>query len=221
MIKIGKSVKIYHGVNIGKNSIICDFVVLGFPPLGGNRIRSILLPLQIGENAIIRPFTTIYAGNKIGDNFQTGQGVTVRSNNIIGDNVSIGTNTVIEVENKIGSGTRIHSSCFLELVEVEDYAFIGPGTVFLDDPHPPCPKYRECLGGAKVKKFAKIGGRCVILPGVTIGEYALVGAGSCVTKDVPAKTVVAGHPAQVTKKVNELKCYPGIFKHPYTWKPYK
>ncbi|MCK4306860.1 transferase [candidate division WOR-3 bacterium] len=217
MVKIGKSAKIYPGVKIGKNSTIYDFVIIGFPPKTEHRTPN----TEIGDGAIIRPFTTIYTGNKIGNNFQTGQGVTIRENNIIGDNVSIGTNTVIEVENKIGSGTRIHSSCFLELVEIEENVFIGPGTVFLDDPHPPCPKYRECLGGAKVKKFAKIGGGCIILPGVTIGEHALVGAGACVTKDVPARTVVIGNPAQVTKRIDELKCYPGIFKRPYTWKPYK
>ena len=129
MVKVGESVKIYPGVKIGKNSTIYDFVVIGFPPKTENQKPT----TEIGENAIIRPFTAIYANNKIGNNFQTGQGVTIRENNIIGDNVSIGTNTVIEVENKIGSGTRIHSSCFLELVEIEENVFIGPGRII----HPP------------------------------------------------------------------------------------
>ena len=215
MIKIGKSVKIYPGVEIGENSIIYDFVILGFPSSRIPKNNKRNLTTIIGENAIIRPFTTIYAGNKIGNDFQTGQGVTIRENNVIYDKVIIGTNTVIEIENKIGLGTRIHSACFLELVELKEHIFIGPGTIFLDDPHPPCPKYRECLGGAKVKKFAKIGGGCIILPGITIGEYALVGAGACVTKNVPPRTVVTGHPAQVTKKIEELKCSPKFFKHPY------
>ncbi len=215
MIKIGKSVKIYPGVEIGKNSTICDFVILGFPSNRTQKNNNRNPTTIIGENTIIRPFTTIYADNKIGNDFQTGQGVTIRENNIINDKVSIGTNTVIEIENKIGLGTRIHSSCFLELVELEEHIFIGPGTTFLDDPHPPCPKYRECLGGAKVKKFANIGGGCIILPGITIGEYALVGAGACVTKNVPPRTVVIGHPSKVIKKIEELKCYPKFFKRPY------
>lgn len=217
MVKIGKSVKIYPWVKIGKNSTICDFVVLGFPPVAANGSS----PLLIGEGALIRPFTVIYAGNKIGKNFETGQGVTIRENNVIGDDVRIGTNSFIRFGNKIGSFTRIHSACFLELAEVEEYVFIGPGTLFLDDPHPmKCPRWSECLRGPRVKRFAKIGGGCVILPGVTIGEHALVSAGACVTKDVPDTTVVVGHPAKVTKKIEELKCYSGFFERPYTWEPY-
>ena len=216
--RIGKSVKIYPEVKIGENSVIGDFVVLGSPPRGKKPGE---LALEIGESAIIRPFTTIYAGNKIGRRFETGQGANIRENNVIGDNVSVGTNTVIEFGNSIGSGTRIHSLCFLELVKVEEDVFIGPGTVFLDDPHPmKCPKYRNCLGGVLVKRLAKIGGSCVILPGITIGENALVGAGSCVTKDVPENTVVTGHPAKVIKKVDELKCIKGFFERPYVWPPY-
>ena len=230
MIKIGKSVKIYQGVKLGDGCIINDFVVLGFPPrlpkprgrqVQKGRVQNFDPLLVIGKNAVIRPFTTIYAGNKIGDNFQTGQGASIREDNIIGDNVSIGSNTTLEFGNRIGSGTRIHSLCFLELVNVGENVFIGPRTVFLDDPHPmKCPRYRECLGGPKVKKFAKIGGGCVILPGIIIGERSLIGAGTCVTKDVPKDVVVVGHPGKVIKKVEELKCYPGFFKRPYLWKPY-
>ncbi|MCK4352644.1 transferase [candidate division WOR-3 bacterium] len=220
-VRIGKSVKIYPGVKLGNGCVIYDFVVLGFPPRNKMVGAYSDTSLQIGENAIIRPFTTIYAGNRIGDNFQSGQGTSIREDNIIGNNVSVGSNTTLEFGNRIGSGTRIHSLCFLELVNVGENVFIGPGTVFLDDPHPMnCPRYRECLGGAKVKKLVKIGGGCIILPGITIGEAALIGAGTCVTKDVPKGVVVVGHPGKFVKKIEELKCYPGFFKRPYLWKPY-
>lgn len=219
MVKIGKSVKICPGVEIGANSAIHDFVVLGFPPRGK---KSGELKLTIGEGAVIRPFTTIYAGNKIGKCFQSGQGTSIRENNVIADNVSVGSNTTLEFDNRIGPGTRIHSLCFLESTRIGKYVFIGPRTVFLDDPHPMnCPKYHDCLGGATVKKLAKIGGGCTILPGITIGKNALVGAGACVTKDVPDNTVVIGNPAKVVKKVDQLKCYPGFFERPYLWAPYK
>lgn len=216
-IKIGKSVRIYPGVKIGGNSTIGSFVILGLQ--GREPIKN--PTLSIAENATIRTFTVIYTGNKIGANFQTGQGTSIRENNKIADNVSIGTNAVLEFENIIYSGSRIHSNCFLEMTEIGEDVFVGPGTVFLDDPHPmKCPKYKECKGGVKVGKYAKIGGGCVILPGVTIGENSLVGAGSCVTKDVPKDVVVAGHPAKIVKKINELKCYINAFKRPYTWEPY-
>lgn len=219
-VSIGKSVKMYPGVEIDKNAVISDFVVLGVPPPEGTIYNS--LNLEIGEGAKIRSFTVIYGGSKIGKNFETGQGVTIRENNIIGDNVRLGSNTYIRFGNSIGNHTRIHANCFLELTKIEDYVFIGPGTVFLDDPHPmKCPKWSECLGGAHVKRYAKIGGGCIILPGVTIGKHALVGAGACVTRDVPDFTVVVGQPAKITKRIEKLKCYTGFFERPYIWPPYK
>jgi acetyltransferase-like isoleucine patch superfamily enzyme len=209
---------VYDGVDIGEGSRVHDFVVLGFPPRG--KAEGDLLT-RIGNGAVIRPFTTIYSGNHIGDFLQTGQGTSVREDNLISDNVSVGTNTVLEFGNKIGRNVRIHSSCFLELVTVEDDVFIGPGVVFTDDPHPMgCPKYKECLGGATVKRLARIGAGSVILPGVTIGSNSLVGAGSLVVEDVPDSMVVAGHPAEVIKKVDELVCRPGFFDRPYVWPPY-
>jgi acetyltransferase-like isoleucine patch superfamily enzyme len=178
------------------------------------------LTLEIGEGAKIRPFSVIYAGNRIGKNFETGHGVTVKNNNVIGDNVRIGTNTYIRFGNQIGNRTRIHAHCFLELTEIGDCVFVGPGTIFLDDPHPmKCPKW-DCLGGPRVKGYAKVGGGCVVLPGVTIGENALVGAGACVTRDVPDSAVVVGHPAKQTKNIRELRCHTGAFERPYVWEPY-
>ncbi|HID93568.1 MAG TPA: N-acetyltransferase [bacterium (Candidatus Stahlbacteria)] len=217
-IKVGKSVSIYPGVEIGNGSIIHDFAVIGFPPRGKSPGE---LKTKIGAGAIIRPFTTIYAGNIIGKNLQTGQGTSIRENNVIGDNVSIGTNTVLEFDNRIGSGTRIHSLCFLEMTEVGEYVFIGPRTVFTDDPHPMnCPRYRECLGGVKIGKLAKIGAGCIFFPGVRVGDNAFVCAGSVVTKDVPKDKVVAGFPARVIKSVKDLECYTHFFEHPYMREPY-
>jgi UDP-2-acetamido-3-amino-2,3-dideoxy-glucuronate N-acetyltransferase len=116
---------------------------------------------------------------------------------------------------------RIHSGCFLEMVTIEDDVFVGPNVVFTDDPHPMnCPRYKECKGGALVRRRARIGANSTILPGVEIGENALVGAGSVVVDDVPSATVVAGNPARVIKKVSELECGPGFFDRPYEWEPW-
>jgi len=209
--------KVYPNVIIGEGAVIHNFVVLGFAPRGKLPGE---LPLKIGKNAIIRPFTIIYGGTEIGDNFQTGKGASVRENNEIGNNVVVGTNAVLEHGNTIGNNVRIHSLCFLEYVTIEDNVFIGPGVIFTDDPHPPCPKYEECLKGAFVKKLAKIGAGSVILPGVIIGENALIGAGSIVAKDVPDNTVVAGVPAKIIKNIDEIECLKGFFKKPYDWPPY-
>ncbi len=216
-VKIGNYVRIKGKAQIGENSKIHDFCVIGENP----RKKAERDEVIIGKNAEIRPFTVIYKGNIIGDDFKTGQRVMIREENEIGDNVSIGTGSVLEFGNKIGSNSRIHSLCFLELTEIGKWVFVGPGVVFTDDPHPMlCPYWDKCLGGVKVSDYAKIGAGSVILPGVKIGKHALVGAGAVVTKDVKDEEVVAGNPARFMKKIKELKCYKGYFERPYMWPPY-
>ncbi|RKZ24992.1 transferase [bacterium] len=205
---------IYPGVELGENCFIGEYVVIGYPPRGR---RPGELKTTIGKNAVIRPFTIIYAGTVIGDNFQTGKGASIREDNIIGDDVVVGTHSVLEHGNKIGNRVRIHSQCFLELATIEDDVFIGPGVIFTDDPHPPCPRYKECVGGVTVRRLAKIGGGVLVLPGVTIGEGALVGGGSVVTRDVPPFSVVYGNPARVRKRIDELECFRGFYRRVYEW----
>jgi acetyltransferase-like isoleucine patch superfamily enzyme len=210
---------IYPNVEIKENAQIEPPCIIGKPPRGTKPGE---LLLKIGSKAVIRPFSTIYAGSEIGDNFQTGQGVSIREDNKIGNNVSIGTNTVLEFGNRIGNNTHIHSNCFLEMVTIGNNVFVGPNVVFTDDPHPMgCPKYKECKKGAVVEDLARIGANSTILPGIRIGRNSLIGAGAVVTKDVPENTVVAGNPAKVIKTIDQLTCEAGFFEKPYTWPPYK
>ena len=174
--------------------------------------------LVIGDNAIIRSHTIIYAGNIIGNNFQTGHGALIRENNRIGDNVSVGSHTVVERENVIEDDVRIHTGCFIpEFVIIKRKAWLGPRTTILNVLHPPCPKFEECARSVVIEENAKIGGNVTILPRVTIGKNSLIGAGSVVTKDIPPDSVAMGNPARVTKSIKDLDCILGYYDTPYEW----
>jgi len=113
---------------------------------------------------------------------------------------------------------RIHTGCFLELTQIDDDVFLGPHVVFTDDPHPQCPAYLDCVKGGVVRRRARIGANSTILPGVEIGEDALVGAGSVVRHTVPPRTVWAGNPAvQLKEDIRDLACFVGIYPHAYAW----
>ena len=210
--------QIFKNVILGEGVVIHPPCIIGFPPRGKQDGE---LQTVIGDRAVIRPFTTIYAGTTIGQNFQTGQGASIREDNIIGDDVSVGTHAVLEFGNRIGNGVRIHTGCFLEDVKVGDYVFIGPNVTFTDDPHPmKCPHYLECAGGATVEDYAKIGANCTILPGLRIGRNCLIGAGTVVVRDVPPEVVIVGNPGHEVNRVSNLTCPPGFFERPYVWEPY-
>lgn len=206
---------IYENVHWDKaSSTLGSYVILGEPPRGKHPGEE---ALYIGSHATVRSHSILYAGSRYGQHLQTGHHVMIREDNEIGDSVSIGTSSVLEYGNRIGDRCRIHSSCFLEQVTLENDVFVGPNVVFTDDPHPTCPRYKECKGGPYVGAFSRIGANSTILPGVKIGKNCLIGAGSVVTKDVPDHSVFAGNPAQFIKVIRDLKCDPGFYERPYIW----
>jgi len=214
-LDIHKTAIVAPNVELGLGSVVGAYAVVGQAPRGKSDGE---VPLVIGPGAVIRPFTTIYAGSRIGARLQTGQGASIREDNVIGDDVSIGTHASIEFGNRIGSRVRVHTGCFLELTTIEDDVFLGPHVVFTDDPHPMCPAYLDCVRGGVVRKGARIGANSTILPGVEIGADALVGAGSVVRKPVPARAVWAGNPAvEIKDEITKLACFAGIFPHAYSW----
>lgn len=199
---MNQTFKLYSHVKLGENAVVEDFSIIGVPPRGKSEGE---LDTVIGRNAVIRSHTVIYAGNRIGDNFQSGNKVNIRESNIIGDNVSIGTLSVIEHHVTIGNNVRIHTQVFIpEYSVLEDEVWVGPHVVFTNARYPVSPDVKKSLKGPTVRRGAKIGANSTLLPGVVIGENALIGAGSVVTKDVPAGAVVAGNPGKIINTINNL-----------------
>lgn len=130
---------------------------------------------------------------------EIGDGCTIHSHVWIGKDVEIGNNVKIQAFTFIPPG-----------VTIEDDCFIGPRVTFTNDKYPPAKDWKP--ERTTVKKGASIGAGAIILPGLTIGENARIGAGSVVTRDVPANTLVMGNPAHHTKPFHpsDLDGYPQL-----------
>lgn len=209
-----KTSKIYPNVFIEKGATIGDYVVIGLPPRGKKEGE---LKTVIGQNAVIRSHSIIYSGNKIGDDFETGHYVFLRENNVIGNQVRVGTCSIVEHHIHIEDRVSMHARVFIpEYSILEEGCWIGPGVVFTNTPHPLCPTAKQCLKrGCRVKKFAKIGANATLLPHISVGEFAVIGAGSVVTENIPDRKVAVGNPAKVIKSVKDLKCRYDSSKTPY------
>ena len=203
--QFAKSVRVFAHVELGAETIIGDFSIIGQPPRDK---RAGEIETRIGARAVIRSHTVIYAGNVIGDDFQTGHGALVREENHIGNNVSIGSHTIVEHHVTIGDNVRLHSNVFVpEFSVLEDDCWLGPNVVVTNALYPRSKNVKENLRGATIKRGAKIGANVTLLPGIVVGENALVGAGAVVVDDVPDGAVVVGNPARVVKRIEDIEAY--------------
>jgi len=132
----------------------------------------------------------------------------------IGDNTKIGTFVEVQKGAKIGKNCKISSHTFIcEGVTIEDDVFISHNVTFINDMYPRATAEGGGLQTEKdwvciptlIRKGASVGSSVTLLAGITVGERAIIGAGSVVTKDVPPDTIVAGNPARVLRKINEEK----------------
>jgi len=156
-----------------------------------NSYQCISDDVKLGKNVKLSKFINLY-GCTIGANTKIGAFVEIQKNATVGNNCKISSHTFI-----------------CEGVTIEDNVFIGHSVTFINDSYP---RATNPGGGLQseadwkveptlIKKGASIGSGSTILSKVTVGENAMVGAGSVVTKDVPANTIVAGNPARVLRKI--------------------
>jgi len=156
-------------------------------------VKRIARDVRLGKNVKIYDFVNLYGCQ-------------------IGDNTKIGTFVEIQKGAKIGKNCKISSHTFIcEGVTIEDEVFVGHNVTFINDAFPRATAEDGQLQTEQdwvcvptlVKNKAYIGSSATLLCGITVGENAIVGAGSVVTKDVPANTIVAGNPARVLRKIGK------------------
>lgn len=202
-VRIGDNTIIYDNVVIGDGSIICNDCILG-EPLNDyySDIDNYDNPeTVIGENSLIRSHTIIYAGNKIGEYFQTGHRVTIRENTKIGSHCSFGTLDDIQGYSVFGDYCRLHSNVHIgQHSNLGNYVFVYPYVVFTNDPTPPS---NLCIGPS-VGDFSQVSTGSILLPGVKIGKHCLIGANSVVSKNVDDYMLVLGTPAKSIKDVRDI-----------------
>lgn len=163
-------------------------------------------------NPFIHP-QALVESDRIGEGTRIWAFAHVMSGAVIGADCNVGDHAFIETGADVGNGVTIKNNVLIwKGVRIADYAFIGPNVVFTNDRHPRSPRMpvmklkalseTDWLVETFVEEGASIGANATILPGIRLGRYCMVGAGSVVTKDVKPFELVAGNPARVIGKVD-------------------
>lgn len=225
---ISKTAIIYPGAIVSEKAIIHDYVVIypevvieedveifdhsvvgKLPKAAGSTKRKVDSQYKktvIGKGSILSVGCVVYSGTSIGENSLLGDGASLREDCNVGDNCIIARNVSVNYNTRIGNNTKIMDNSHITgNAVIEENVFIsvlvattndnsmGKGGAYEEE--------RE--KGPYIKKGATIGAAANILPGIIIGEDAVVGAGSVVTKNVPDRKVVMGVPAKIVRDVEE------------------
>ncbi len=152
---------------------------------------------------MIHPTADVQTAN-IGPGTTVWQFAVILSGATIGANCNINCHTFIENDVHIGDRVTVKSGVYLwDGIRLEDDVFVGPNVTFTNDKYPRSKKYPDAFQRTTVCRGASLGANATILGGITIHEKALIGAGSVVTKDVAAYTLVLGNPARAVARVND------------------
>ena len=205
--RIGNHVVFHADTKVGDTVRIDDHASLGKKPMKAANSATTkeqeLPPLEVGELSIVGTGVVLYRGAKIDGKVLMADLATIRENVTIGRGTIVGRGVTVENFCTVGRFCKLESECYITAYStLEDRVFIAPGVVTSNDNYVGRTAERfKHFKGVTVKKGARIGAGTVTLPGVVIGEDALVAAGSVVTSDVPARKIVLGTPARVWRDV--------------------
>lgn len=156
-------------------------------------------------NVFIHPTANVSKDAKIGEDTKIWINSQVRENSTIGKNCIISKDTYIDTKVTIGNNCKIQNSVSIyQGVTIEDDIFIGPNACFTNDKVPRAFDLEWKITPTLVKKGASIGANATVVCGITIGEYAMVAAGSVVTKDVESYSLVMGNPAKHYSYIDKM-----------------
>ncbi len=205
--RIGHHVVIHEGTRVGNDVRVDDQAVLGKLPMKAANSATTkeqeLAPLTVGDVCIVGTGVVLYRGAAIDGKVLMADLCTIRENVTIGRGTIVGRGVTVENFCTVGRYCKLESECYITAYStLEDRVFVAPGVVTSNDNYVGRTAERfKHFKGVTVKKGARIGAGTVTLPGVVIGEDALVAAGSVVTSDVPARKIVLGTPAKVWRDV--------------------
>jgi acetyltransferase-like isoleucine patch superfamily enzyme len=208
-VSVGPFTVIHDDVIVGEGTVIEGHCEIGHPaPLAQG------LPLVIGNKSLIRSHSIFYQGSTFGDGLVTGHRVTVREKTTAGHGFQLGTLSDIQGHCEIGNYVRTHSNVHIgQKSKIHDFVWLFPYVVLTNDPHPPS---NVCIG-CELEKYAVVATMSVVLPGVKVGEGALIAAHSSVSKDVLPHTVVGGSPAKFLCDTSKIKLRDGSGLSAYPW----
>jgi acetyltransferase-like isoleucine patch superfamily enzyme len=197
---------VYPGTVLGEGCKVLDYAVVGKPPTLSPRStakREALPPLELGAGTVVSTGAVVFAGTTIGERVVVGDQACVRERCAIGDDVVIGRGSLVENDTSVGALTKIQAHAYITAYSLlEDNVFIAPCVVTTNDNFMGrTEKRHELVKGPTIRRGARIGGGCVLLPGIEIGEEAFVGAGAVVLGDVPPRALVVGNPARQIREV--------------------
>ncbi|MEG2359578.1 WxcM-like domain-containing protein [Acinetobacter sp.] len=159
--------------------------------------------IKVVNKPFLHPLSDVMSSN-IGQKTKVWQFSVVLPKAVIGENCNICAHTMIENDVIIGNNVTIKSGVYVwDGITLEDNVFIGPCVAFTNDKAPRSKQYPNVFPKTIVEKGASIGANATILPGIRIGQNALIGAGAVITKDVPANAIVVGNPGIIKGYIEE------------------